>query len=93
MQNDQYEKARAQLEEHVYSQLLQKAGATLWQEKGGENVGPLGGVSNQVFGAVEIDGEPVAFIINIYADPVVDDKVIERVHESKARRSLRRGPR
>jgi hypothetical protein len=90
MMGDRYNEAREKLEELVL-ELLQDSEDTLWQKSGGENVGPLGGVSNQVFGAVEIDGEPVAFIVNIYADPVVDSKVIERVKQSKARNSLRKG--
>lgn len=91
MKSENYTEAREELAEFI-SDRLQQAGFVLWQKTGGEQVGPLGGVSNQVYGAVEVDGEAVAFIINIYADVVVDSKVIERVEQSKARASLRKGP-
>jgi hypothetical protein len=51
--------------------------ARIWAET--EVVGPLGGVSAQVYGAVEYDGKVVSFAINVYSDDRIQEKLEKQV--------------
>lgn len=55
-----------------------------------ETVGPLGGVSAQVFGAVEHEGKVVPFAVSIYSDDRIKEKV-EEVLEQEAEDGILRG--
>lgn len=54
-----------------------------------EQVGPLGGVSAQVFGAVDHEGVVVPFAISVYSDARIQEKLEDQLEQDAENGALR----
>jgi len=59
----------------------------LWTES--EITGPLGGVSAQVFGAIDYEGRVVPFAISVYSDDRIQQKVEDQIDREEEDTRLR----
>jgi hypothetical protein len=50
--------------------------------------GPMGGVSAQVTGVVEVEGDLMPFVVSVYSDPSIDAKIVARLEQARRDREV-----